>query len=48
MGIVRDLSGSIADTGMDQPVTSLTIRLDFWDFCKPDGERVGKSIGMGG
>lgn len=25
MGIVRDLSGSIADTGMDQPVTSLTM-----------------------
>lgn len=24
MGIVGDLSGSVADTGMDQPVTSLT------------------------
>lgn len=24
MGIVEDLSASVADTGMDQPVTSLT------------------------
>lgn len=25
MGIVEDLSGSVADTGMDQAVTSLTM-----------------------
>lgn len=44
MGIVGDLSGSVADTGMDQPVTSLTVRLDFWDFRKPGGEGLGESI----
>lgn len=37
-----DLSGSVADTGMDQPVTSLTVRLDFWDFRKPGGEGLEK------
>ena len=45
MGIVGDLSGSIADTGTDQPVTSLTIQLDFWDFCKPDSDGLGELIG---
>lgn len=47
MGIGGDLSGSVADTGMDQPVTSLTIRLDFWDFCKPGGEGFGELSSLG-
>lgn len=46
MGAVRDFSGSIADTRMDQPVTSLTILLDFWDFCKPDSEGLEESPGL--